>query len=273
MCVDHINWRVFIFYSMSFMDKDLREYVGPTWPCVGLHLLWKFLILAIEFTPFRLLLYPATLKNQLGARKNYGFANMFCIFLGFIQIYKLLSLSAGFHCWVLASYIGFVLDYLYWVCWSWLFKCHLFVETSKGIHCIPIRAVDFFYAEPTEGRRVIAGVLVDRGTSHLVYKAFCDFVRDYANILPLGSVLRWDLKRDIGCLSFVCSVQWWRYLIFPLHLGAELVFLQSIGHVSVIFVGVGRCWFVMGAPGPKFIGPMVRFTVVFVSFLLLYVLQ
>lgn len=41
----------------------------------------------------------------------------------------------------------------------------------------------------------IVGVAINEGGDHLYYRALPAFVQEYSAILPLGNIMRWDLKK------------------------------------------------------------------------------
>jgi len=96
------------------------------------------------------------------------------------------------------------------------------------------RTGGFFYVETGGGDRIIVAAAVDNGANHLYFRASSTFVAYYRGILPLGNVIRWDFRKDV--------VAWLDSVVY---------------HSFVRYSGqhIGRCWYVLDAPGPEFTGP------------------
>lgn len=48
-----------------------------------------------------------------------------------------------------------------------------------------------------DGRSTRVAVTVDRAANHLVYDACPEFLANYHDVLPLGVISRWNLRRDL----------------------------------------------------------------------------
>lgn len=52
----------------------------------------------------------------------------------------------------------------------------------------------------------IVGIAINRGGDHLYYRALPAFVQEYSAILPLGNIIRWDLKKHFCCLDGIYNL-------------------------------------------------------------------
>lgn len=84
-----------------------------------------------------------------------------------------------------------------------------------------------------DGRLEIIALAINTGGDHLYYSAVPSFIQNYGGIIPLGNIIRWNIKR--------CFIAWIESIIYHSFLrhsldGMSIITIQYISKYNLFFL-------------------------------------